>query len=68
VKVTEKNFKGLLQLCEKFRFRDLAAQLSQFRASEDFKTYLNAVLVSRLLYRRRCANSSRLIPGRVLLH
>jgi hypothetical protein len=27
----------LLQLCEEFRFRDLAAQLSQFPASEGFK-------------------------------
>jgi hypothetical protein len=37
VKVTKNNFKGLSQLCEEFHFRGLAAQLSQFQASEDFK-------------------------------
>jgi hypothetical protein len=37
VKVTNNNFKGLLQHCEEFRFRDLTARLSQFQASEDFK-------------------------------
>jgi hypothetical protein len=37
VKVRNNNFRGLLQLSEEFCFRDLAAQLSQFRASEDFK-------------------------------
>jgi hypothetical protein len=36
VKVTNNNFKGLSQLCEEFHFRDLAAQLSQFRNSADF--------------------------------
>jgi hypothetical protein len=37
VKVTNNNVNGLLQLSEEFRFRDLAAQLSQFRSSKDFK-------------------------------
>jgi hypothetical protein len=37
VKVTNNNFKGLLQLCEEFRFGDLKAQLSQFGVSENFK-------------------------------
>jgi hypothetical protein len=37
VKVTNNNTKGLSQLCEEFCFRDLAAQLSEFRTSEDFK-------------------------------
>jgi hypothetical protein len=37
VKVTNNNFKGLLELCEEFRFQDLRARLSQFRASEDLK-------------------------------
>jgi hypothetical protein len=37
VKVTNNNFSALSQLCEEFHFRDLAAPLSQFRPSEDFK-------------------------------
>jgi hypothetical protein len=37
VKVINNNFKGLSQLCEEFRFRDLTSQLSQFPASEAFK-------------------------------
>jgi hypothetical protein len=37
VKVTNNNFRGLSQLCDKFGFRDLAGQLSQFGASDDFK-------------------------------
>jgi hypothetical protein len=37
LKVTNSNFRGLSQLCEEFRFRDLAGWLSQFCASEDFK-------------------------------
>jgi hypothetical protein len=44
VKVTNNNIKGLLQLCEAFRLQDLAAQLSQFRASEDFKNHTEAQL------------------------
>jgi hypothetical protein len=36
VTITNKNFRGLLQLCEEFRFHGLAAQLSQFRLSDDF--------------------------------
>jgi archaellum component FlaC len=36
VKVTNNNVKGLSQLCEEFRFRDFAAQLSQFRESGSF--------------------------------
>jgi hypothetical protein len=35
--ITNNNFKGLSQLCEEFRFRDLAAQLSDFRNSGNFK-------------------------------
>jgi hypothetical protein len=37
VNVTNNNFKGLSQLSEEFHFRDLTTQLSQFRASENFK-------------------------------
>jgi hypothetical protein len=37
VKVTNSNVNGLSQLCEELVFRDLAAQLSQFRSSSDFK-------------------------------
>jgi hypothetical protein len=37
IKMTNNNFRGLLQLCEEFRFGDLGGQLSQFRACEDFK-------------------------------
>jgi hypothetical protein len=37
VAITNANFKGLSQLCDEFRFRDLAVQLSQFRESNDFK-------------------------------
>jgi hypothetical protein len=37
VKVTKDNFRGLLHLSEEFRFRALAAHLSQFRASADFE-------------------------------
>jgi hypothetical protein len=36
VTVTNNNFKGLSQLCEEFRFRDLSAELSQFRESGNF--------------------------------
>jgi hypothetical protein len=46
VKVTNNNFKGLSELCDEFRFRDLSAQLSQFRESGDFKE--DAVLLSVL--------------------
>jgi hypothetical protein len=46
VKVTNNNFKGLLQLCEKFCFRDLAAQFSRFRESGGFKE--DAVFLSAL--------------------
>jgi hypothetical protein len=37
VKVTNNNFRALSQLCEESGFQDLAAQLSQFRASDDLK-------------------------------
>jgi hypothetical protein len=37
VKVTNNNIKGLLQLSDEFRFRDLITRLSQFRSSEVFK-------------------------------
>jgi hypothetical protein len=37
IKITNDNFKGLSALCDEFRFRDLAAALSQFRDSNDFK-------------------------------
>jgi hypothetical protein len=37
VKVTHDNFRGLSQLCEEFRFRDLAAQFSHFRTPKGFK-------------------------------
>jgi hypothetical protein len=37
VKVTKNNFKGLLRLCEEFRFRDFSTQLSQFGESGDLK-------------------------------
>jgi hypothetical protein len=37
VKVTNNNIQGLSQLCEEFCFGDLAAQLSQFPASQNFK-------------------------------
>jgi hypothetical protein len=37
VKVTNNNVKRMLQLCAEFRFQDLTAQLSPFRASRDFK-------------------------------
>jgi hypothetical protein len=46
VKVTSNNFEGLSQLCEEFHFRDLSAQLSQFRQFVDFKE--DAVLLSAL--------------------
>jgi hypothetical protein len=46
VKVTNNNFKGLLQLCDEFHFRDLSVQLSQFRKSRDFEE--DAVLLSAL--------------------
>jgi hypothetical protein len=36
VKIRNSNFKALSQLCEEFGFRDLAAQLSQFRESGNF--------------------------------
>jgi hypothetical protein len=35
--VTNNNFRGLLQLCEAFRFRDFSGEPSQFRESGDFK-------------------------------
>jgi predicted nucleic acid-binding Zn-ribbon protein len=44
VKVTKNNINGLFQLWEEFHFRDLAAQLSQFRESGNFTE--NVVLLS----------------------
>jgi hypothetical protein len=38
----------LLQLCEEFLFRDLAAYLSQFRASEDFQKDAEAQIASAM--------------------
>jgi hypothetical protein len=46
VKVTNNNFKELLQLCEKFRFRELAGQALQFRESGNFT--VDAMLLSAL--------------------
>jgi hypothetical protein len=46
VQVTNNNFKALSQLCKEFRFRDLAAQLSQFRESGDVTE--DSVLLSAL--------------------
>jgi hypothetical protein len=37
VTIRNGNFRGLTRLCDEFHFRDLAAQLSQFRKSNDFK-------------------------------
>jgi hypothetical protein len=37
VRVTNNNFRGLSQLCEEFRFRDLGGPLSQFEESGDFR-------------------------------
>jgi hypothetical protein len=37
VPITKDNFGGLSRLCEEFHFGELAARLSQFRGSEDFK-------------------------------
>jgi archaellum component FlaC len=37
VRITNKNFGGLSLLCDEFRFRDLARQLSEFRESGEFK-------------------------------
>jgi hypothetical protein len=37
VKIKNDNFRALSQLCDEFGFQDLAAQLSEFRASDDFK-------------------------------
>jgi hypothetical protein len=37
VGIKNNNSRGLSLLCDEFDFRDLAAQLSQFRASDDFK-------------------------------
>jgi hypothetical protein len=37
VKITNDNIKGLSPLCDEFRFVDLAAALSQFRDTADFK-------------------------------
>jgi hypothetical protein len=39
VKVTNNNFKGLLQLCAEFHFRDLYVQLSEFQASAGFREH-----------------------------
>jgi hypothetical protein len=47
-KVTNNNFKGLLQLCEEFRFRDLAIRLFHFRASEDFMKDTEAQIAIRM--------------------
>jgi hypothetical protein len=49
VKVANNNIKGLWQLCEEFRFRDLAGQLSQFRESSNCTG--DAVLLSALKIR-----------------
>jgi chromosome segregation ATPase len=46
VKVTNNNVKGLSQLWEEFRFRDLAAQLLEFRESGNFTE--DVVLLSAL--------------------
>jgi hypothetical protein len=37
VTITNGNFRGLSQLCEEFGSQDLAIQLSEFRASGNFK-------------------------------
>jgi predicted nucleic acid-binding Zn-ribbon protein len=37
VTIKNDNFSGLSRLCDKFRFRDFAAQLSRFRNSSNFK-------------------------------
>jgi hypothetical protein len=37
VKITNSNFGGLSLLCDEFRFRDLARQVSEFRESGEFK-------------------------------
>jgi hypothetical protein len=37
VTITHDNFKGLSQLCDEFRFQDLAERLSQFRMSDDLR-------------------------------
>jgi hypothetical protein len=37
VTITNDNFRGLSALCDEFRFNDLAAAISQFRDSDDFK-------------------------------
>jgi hypothetical protein len=51
VKVTNNNFRGLSQLCEEFRFRDLDGPLSEFRKSGDFPedAVLLPVLEERIL-------------------
>jgi hypothetical protein len=46
VTVTNNNFKGLFELCEEFRFRELRAQLSQFQESGNSPE--NSVLLSAL--------------------
>jgi hypothetical protein len=37
VRISNSNFRGLSHLCDRFGFRALATQISEFRASEDFK-------------------------------
>jgi hypothetical protein len=49
VKVTNTNSRGLSQLCEEFRFRDLSAQVLQFRESVDVKE--EAIFLSALAER-----------------
>jgi hypothetical protein len=46
MKTRNNNFKGLLQLCEEFHFRDLSVQFSQFRDSGGF--HEDAVVLSVL--------------------
>jgi hypothetical protein len=46
VTIKNDNFRGLSQLCQEFRFEDLATQLSQFRESGNFTE--DAVLLSAL--------------------
>jgi hypothetical protein len=37
VTITNDNFRGLSELCDEFRFRELAVALAQFRDSDNFK-------------------------------